>query len=158
MTICIHTPQERQVLCPCPLCQAEELQAEIERLKSESFEHKKLAIQYAASDKFWTDLAVARNKTIGRLGEENAQLRGNLSLAEEGLANYQQETQELKRALNFWLPMIPDDAPLDENACLSRIEQDARLLFKYDGEADEQCAAELGWISLHPPQKEDPGA
>jgi len=81
------------------------------------------------------------------------QLTQELSLAEEGLANYAQETQELKRALNFWLPMIPEDAPLDENACLSRIEQDARLLFKYDGESDEQCAAELGWISLHPPQK-----
>lgn len=33
MTICTHTPQQRQVHCPCPLCQAEELEAENERLR-----------------------------------------------------------------------------------------------------------------------------
>lgn len=32
MTICTHTPQQRQVHCPCPLCQVEELEAENERL------------------------------------------------------------------------------------------------------------------------------
>jgi hypothetical protein len=97
-------------------------------------------------------LAEEDYRELERLYQDNEVLRGNLSLAEEGLANAMEEIQDLKRALNFWLPMIPGDAPLDENACLSRIEQDARLLFKYDGEADEQCAAELGWISLHLPQ------
>jgi hypothetical protein len=85
---------------------------------------------------------------------EIAQLRQELSLAEEGLANYAQENQDLKRALNFWLPIIPADAPLEENPCLSRIERDARLLFKFEGPSDEQCATELGWVSLRVPQSE----
>lgn len=33
MTICAHTPQQRQVHCPCPLCRAEELEAENAQLK-----------------------------------------------------------------------------------------------------------------------------
>lgn len=93
-----------------------------------------------------------RFRALFDIRSPTVELRGKLSLAGEGLANATQELQELKRALNFWLPMVPKDAPLDENECLNRIERDARLLFKYDGESDEKCAMELGWVSLRVPQ------
>ena len=39
------------------------------------------------------------SQDVEQLEKENERLRGNLSLAEEGLANYQQENAQLREAL-----------------------------------------------------------
>lgn len=69
------------------------------------------------------------------------------------IARLRAKVQQLQCALNFWLPTIPEEAPLGENPCMSRIERDANLLFEFKGEdVDEQCATELGWVQLQVPQ------
>ena len=77
--------------------------------------------------------------------KESAELRGKLSLAEEGLANYAQEVERLQRALCFWLPGVPMNGP-EEIA--QRIGDDAHLLASLKV-ADEKDAEELGWITLN---------
>lgn len=74
-----------------------------------------------------------------------ANLRGNLSLAEEGLANYAQEVQRLQRALAFWLPCVPaHELPPDIE---KRLEDDIAILAGYDGPVEPE-AETLGWIEL----------
>jgi hypothetical protein len=85
------------------------------------------------------------------LGEVE-QLRGNLSLAEEGLAAATQEVQRLQHALSFWMPCVPDPGEVMVGAC-ERLMDDAMLLAGHDG-PDEKSAEALGWIKLQPPASE----
>ncbi len=83
---------------------------------------------------------------IKQLCEYRDQLRGTLSLAEEGLANYAQEIQRLQKALNFWLPGISsEELPPDLQ---QRLEDDIYKLAGYQGPM-EDTAENRGWITLN---------
>jgi hypothetical protein len=93
---------------------------------------------------------LATSVSCGKCAEEDRQqllqLRGNLSLAEEGLANAMQEIERLQRALNFWLPGMP--AQIDETTELAqRLGDDIYLLAGHEGGL-EASAEERGWITL----------
>lgn len=95
------------------------------------------------------DNAIKLLAQIARLEHERDQLRGNLSLAEEGLANATQEIQRLQRALHFWLPHVPADGP-EEIA--KRCGDDAMLLVGFDPTDPVELDAEArGWIELQVP-------
>ena len=87
------------------------------------------------------------------------QLRGTLSLAEEGLANYAQEVktlqnerdemdeqiQNLQCALDFWLPCVPEVCK--DEKIIDRIFHDGYLLAGYEGPVVES-AEDLKWITI----------
>lgn len=66
------------------------------------------------------------------------------------IRDLQDEVQRLQRALNFWLPSVPQEGP-EEIA--DRISHDASLLVGYETDGDDPIdakdAEQLGWIILN---------
>lgn len=63
------------------------------------------------------DQVVQLRRTMETLQAENVQLRGNLSLAEEGLANYAQENERLRK-LTEWQPIATAPKGVDALFCV----------------------------------------
>lgn len=106
----------------------------------------------SSTDVYPTDTALT---LMSEAADMIIQLRGNLSLAEEGLANATQEIQRLQRALNFWLPGMPDrDLPPELE---TRLGDDIALLVGYDGEMEPE-AEQRGWITLNAEPQTPPHA
>lgn len=72
-----------------------------------------------------------------------------MTSAYDDIRELQEEVQRLQRALNFWLPSVPQDGP-EEIA--DRIAHDAHLLIGYEPDGDDPIdakdAEQLGWIRL----------
>lgn len=64
-----------------------------------------------------------------------------------------EEVQRLQRALNFWLPSMPDRELPPELE--KRLGDDIMLLVGYDGEMEPE-AEERGWITLNAEPQSEP--
>jgi hypothetical protein len=128
------------------------------RLHSHEWEHL-IQTKDDEIERLREDLELQRKIDLQIIAEKQ-QLRRELSLAQEGLANYEEEMQariklmqqkdeeiqNLQCALNFWLPCIPE-ACKDEKV-IDRVFHDANLLAGYDGPMVD-TAEELKWITLN---------
>lgn len=72
----------------------------------------------------------------------NSQLR-------QDIVDLYAEIHRLQRALNFWMPCVPNPGEVPEGCC-ERLMDDSSLLAGFDGPT-EKTAEELGWVKLQPP-------
>jgi hypothetical protein len=70
----------------------------------------------------------------------------------QDVADLYAEIQRLQRALNFWMPCVPNPGEVPEGCC-ERLMDDSYLLAGFDGPT-EKSAEELGWVKLQPPAAE----
>jgi hypothetical protein len=68
---------------------------------------------------------------------------------ERDLREAEEFIEKLQRALNFWMPCVPDPGEVPEGCC-KRLMDDSYLLAGFDGPT-EKTAEDLGWVKLQPP-------